>query len=329
MQERTEQRPGRNYRLVDRLNGPHRLDGPAERATLLQGLFSDPAAIAPKYLYDAMGCALFNAICLLPEYYPPRAERAIFVEHRDSIVDAVGRGGQFVDLGAGDCAKAAYWFSALRPRRYIAVDIATAAMEPALARLATEFPHIEFSGVITDFSRSLQLAQDLDDDRVTFFYPGSSIGNFSPNDAVELLATIHKLCARGGGLLIGVDLEKDPARLHAAYDDALGVTAAFNRNILNHVNALIGSDFDPAAFTHVARYDIQKHRIEMHLESSLVQHVHIGNRTREFEKGERIHTENSYKYSPASFEALLRRAGFSQIRLWQDALRGFAVFYAA
>jgi dimethylhistidine N-methyltransferase len=318
----------RGYRLVNRMIGTLRPKARTEWATLVEGLFAQPAAIPPKYFYDALGCALFEAICELPEYYLTRTERAIFMAHRDTIAAVVGRNRQFVDLGAGNCAKGEFWLSALKPRRFIAVDIAAAAIEPALGRLAAKYPEVEFSGVITDFSHTLDLDGELDPGAVTFFYPGSSIGNFGPGEAVELLVQVRKLCANRGGLLIGVDAPKEPARLAAAYDDALGVTAAFNRNVLIHVNALLGTDFDPSAFAHVAFYNAAASRVEMHLEARRTQCVAIAGRERVFAAGERIHTENSYKYSPDEFAALLRRAGFADVVMWQDEAGDFAVYYA-
>lgn len=318
----------RGYRLINRMIGPLRPHAQTEWAALVEGLFAQPAVIPPKYFYDALGCALFDAICELPEYYLTRTERRIFAAHRETIAAVVGQNRQFVDLGAGNCAKGEFWIAALKPRRFIAVDIAAAAVEPALARLALAHPDVEFTGVITDFSRTLDLAADLDTGAATFFYPGSSIGNFNPDEALGLLAQVRDLCFRRGGLLIGVDAPKDGARLAAAYDDALGVTAAFNRNVLNHVNALLGSDFDPAAFAHVAFYNAGAGRVEMHLEARSVQRVTIAGRERVFAAGERIHTENSYKYSPEEFAALLRRAGFSDIAVWQDEAGDFAVYYA-
>jgi dimethylhistidine N-methyltransferase len=318
----------RGYRLINRMTGPLRLQARTERAALVDGLFAEAAAIPPKYFYDPLGCALFDAICELPEYYLTRTERGIYAAHRDVIAARAGQNRQFVDLGAGNCAKGESWIAALKPRRFIAVDIAAAAVEPALARLALAHPEVEFSGVITDFSRTLDLAADLDHGAATFFYPGSSIGNFTPDEALSLLAQVRDLCFRRGGLLIGVDTPKDAARLAAAYDDALGVTAAFNRNVLNHVNTLLGSDFDPAAFAHVAFYNTGASRVEMHLEATRAQRVSIAGRERVFTAGERIHTENSYKYTPQEFAALLRRAGFSEIDVWQDAAGDFAVYYA-
>jgi dimethylhistidine N-methyltransferase len=300
-----------------------------EHAALVDGLFAYPATISPKYFYDDIGCTLFEAICSLPEYYPTRTERAILTTHRDAIVQAVGTGGQFVDLGAGDCAKAALLLPALHARRYVAVDIAAAAIEPALSRLTPAFPRVELMGVVTDFSRRFDLAGAIEAGPVTFFYPGSSIGNFTPDEARNLLRRIRDLCGPNSGLLIGVDTKKDKARLDAAYNDALGVTAAFNLNVLNHVNRIADGNFSPSAFAHVAFYEPIKGRVEMHLESRTVQRVRIGSRERLFAAGERIHTENSYKYSPAEFANLLRSAGFAHHRLWQDEARDFAVFYAS
>jgi dimethylhistidine N-methyltransferase len=315
-----------DYRFFDRL----RPDAAAERRAIIAGLLADAPAIAPKHFYDPIGCALFSAICELPEYYPTRTERAIFADHREEIAGAIGAGRQFVDLGAGDCSKAEAWLPHLAPRRYIAVDIAGDALGRALARMAPEFPDLEVTGIVADFTRGLDLRADLGSAPTAFFYPGSSIGNFAPDDARRFLADIcrHCVAAEGSGLLIGADTKKARGRLEAAYDDGLGVTAAFNRNILRHVNAIIGSDFDPAAFEHVAFYDEHKGRIEMHLSTRADQKVRIDGRTRTFATGDLIHTEYSYKYAPAEFTALLREAGFDRVRCWQDHAGDFAVYWA-
>jgi dimethylhistidine N-methyltransferase len=310
--------------LLDRLD----LDLPEERAAMLAGLFATPATIAPKYFYDAQGCALFEAICALPEYYPTRTERAILTARREEIARVAGRRKQLVDLGAGDCAKAALLLPALAPRRYVAVDIAAEAIGPALARLTPRFPETELIGLVTDFSQRLDLDDAIDAGAVTFFYPGSSIGNFARDDALAFLRRVRGQCRLGSGLLIGVDTKKDPTRLQAAYDDALGVTAAFNRNILRHLNDIAGCDFDASAFDHVAFYNEALGRIEMHLEARTAQRVRTPGGHRDFAAGERIHTENSYKYAPTEFQALLRRAGFLDVAQWQDERGDFAVYYA-
>ena len=302
----------------------------AERAILLASLLASPASIAPKYFYDALGSTLFTAICELDEYYPTRTERAIFDANRHAIAAAVGTGVQFVDLGAGDGRKAEEWFGALAPRSYLAVDIAAPMVASTVARMKASYPALRALGVVADFSANLDLFDYLRPMRALFFYPGSSIGNFEPIDARRFLRSVRAHCADrpGSALLIGVDTKKDPRVLEAAYDDALGVTAAFNRNVLRHVNALLGSDFQPRAFAHRALYNAHAGRIEMYLEAMARQQVQLRDRVRQFETGERILTEYSYKYSPSEFNLLLRQAGFAHARWWQDAASTFAVFLA-
>ena len=315
------------YRIVDRLPP----DPGDERARVVSGLLADPATIEPKYFYDELGCALYGAICRLPEYYPTRTEAALFREHRSDIADAIGKGRQFVDLGAGDCCKAEGWLPFVAPARYIAVDIAGAEIENALARMAPDFPEVEMIGVVADFTLGLPLDGILDANPVTFFYPGSSIGNFTPRQAKTFLERIRAECSRraGSGLLIGVDGKKGKNVLDAAYDDALGVTAAFNRNALLNLNTRFGFDFVLESFVHRGFYNEREGRVEMHLESTRDQVVRLGAAQRRFAAGDRIHTENSYKYLPAEFEALLIEAGFGSVRRWESADGGYFVFYAS
>lgn len=313
-------------RLVDRR---HR-DIALERRALVAGLLSTPASIAPKYFYDEAGSALFSLICAQPEYYPTRTEAAIFERYREEIAGCVGTGNQLVDLGAGDCHKAAAWLPFLAPWRYLAVDIAEDALAGALSRLTLAYPEIEIRGVLADFTRGLDLHRDLGDGPATFFYPGSSIGNFTPEEAARFLAAIRRHCTTaGGGLLIGADTKKERARLDAAYDDAAGVTAAFNRNVLTHVNRILATRFTPDAFAHVAFFDQAHSRVEMHLEARVDQTVVIEGIARTFAAGERIHTENSYKYAPDEFVAMLERVGFDTVRCWQDDAGDFAVYHAS
>jgi dimethylhistidine N-methyltransferase len=315
------------YRIVDR-STPANGD---ERARVIEALFETPARIEPKYFYDELGCALYGAICRLPEYYPTRTEAAVFREHRSEIADAIGKGRQFVDLGAGDCCKAQSWLAFVSPARYIAVDIAGPEIERALSRMAPDFPEVEMIGVIADFGAGLPIDDVLDGRGVTFFYPGSSIGNFTPGEALVFLRMVRSHCASrpGSGLLIGVDGKKAKPVLDAAYDDALGVTAAFNRNALLHLNTRYGFDFDLEGFAHRGFYHEAESRIEMHLESRRAQTVHLGGRSRDFAPGERIHTENSYKYHAEDFSRLLREAGFATVRQWSSADAGYFVFYAS
>lgn len=312
--------------MVDRRDFDPRM----ERNEVLAGLLGEPAVIAPKYFYDELGCALYAAICRLPEYYLTRTEAALFHSRRSEIASLIGKGRQMVDLGAGDCGKAREWLTTLSPSRYAAVDFAVAEIEGALSRLAPDFPGLELVGVAADFTRLLDLDGILDRSPALFFYPGSSIGNFAPDEAGVFLAHIHRhFAARpGSSLLIGVDGKKAKAVLDAAYDDALGVTAAFNRNVLRHLNRRFGFDFEPAGYSHVAFYNEAKGRVEMHLQSVRDQVVRIDGHERLFRQGERIHTESSWKYSPAEFEALLAGAGFTTVRRWAADGVAYSVFLA-
>ncbi len=312
------------YRIVNRLH----VDHDAEIARLIAGLRATPATIEPKYFYDELGCALYAAICQLDEYYPTRTERAIFQRHRQEIAETIGIGGTFVDLGAGDCCKALGWLPFISPARYLAVDISGPSLDVALANMAPEFPEVEMVGLVTDFSRSLDIPAELLTGRVTMFYPGSSIGNFAPDDAARFLAEMRGY-TRGGGLLIGVDAKKDKRRLDAAYADALGVTAAFNLNALRHINRIVGANFVESAWRHIGNYNEAVGRIEMHLQAITEQQVVLDGSPRTFAAGEKIHSENSYKYSREEFEAMLRRAGFTRISMWTDDVHAFWVFHAA
>jgi L-histidine N-alpha-methyltransferase len=293
------------------------------------GLCRQPASLSPKFLYDRLGSRLFDAITELAEYYPTRTEAAIFANETAVIAAAIGPGATLVDLGAGNCAKAAALLPALQAARYVAVDISADYLRDALDTLQAAQPRLSITGVGMDFSASPRLPAGVlrPDDRPWFFYPGSSIGNFTPEEALGFLRTLHAQ-AEGGGLLIGVDLVKDPAVLAAAYDDELGVTAAFNLNLLRHVNHVLGCDFRPRDWKHVAFFAPPQSRIEMHLEARQAVTVTWPGGERRFAAGERLHTENSYKYTVAGFEALLRDAGFQRPRCFTDARGWFALFLA-
>lgn len=297
------------------------------RAELAAGLLAPRAKIAPKYFYDELGSHLFAAITALAEYTPTRTEAEIFARHRAEIAAAVGTQSTFIDLGCGNCEKAAAWFDALQPRQYVAVDISVDFLRGALDCLQREYPAIELLGVGTDFTRGLALPGEVHQQRRLFFYPGSSIGNFAPDEAIVFLRRLHACGGEDAQLLIGVDLIKDEAVLNAAYDDALGVTAAFNRNVLRHVGRLLGADFDVAQWKHVAFYAAREARIEMHLEALADVTVRWPGAERRFARGERIHTENSYKYRPETFAELLRAAGWNPRHVWLDDRAWFALFH--
>lgn len=298
------------------------------RAELSAGLLSESAFALPKYFYDALGSRLFAAICELPEYYLARTEAAIFEKHMSEIAETIGAGGTLIDLGAGNCAKAARLFPALRPAHYVPVDISVDFLRDAVRDLQQRFPHIRMTGVGMDFSSELALPESVRENRRLFFYPGSSIGNFAPEEAAAFFRRLRAACGSDGGLLIGVDLVKAPEILDRAYNDALGVTASFNLNLLLHMNRLLGANFDIGEWKHVSFFNTARGRIEMYLEARHAVAVSWGDGERTFRKGERIHTENSYKYTRDSFVGLLQQAGFSMTRTWSDADNWFLVGHA-
>ena len=313
----------------------YREDHAAIRTELIHGLTTNAspngAFTSPKYLYDALGSKLFEAITEVPEYYPTRTEARIFAQYGAAIASHIPRGAQLIDLGAGNCNKAASLFDWLAPSRYIAVDISVDFLRGAMACLQRQYPDLDMFGVGMDFSGSLDLPREVlaEDAATVLFYPGSSIGNFTPDEALVFLRQARTACTANGGILIGVDLVKGKAELEAAYDDALGVTAAFNRNLLLHINRLTGTDFNIRDWAHVALYNEQLSRIEMHLEAKrdVAFHWEEGSHqgSRHFAKGERIHTENSYKWTVQGFSDLLMQAGFQKPTVWTDDAARFAV----
>ena len=292
------------------------------------GLRAATAKVSPKFLYDALGSKLFEAICELPEYYPTRTEAGIFARHGAEIARAIGPGSTLIDLGAGNCAKAAGLFPLLHPAQYVAVDISYDFLRESIERLQQRFPHIEMTGLGLDFSSTLTLPGHVSPEKRLFFYPGSSIGNFTPDEARAFLRRARAQCERDGGLLIGVDLIKDGAILDAAYDDELGVTAAFNLNMLRHLNRLAGADFDVLQWEHQAFFNADESRVEMHLEACEDLTVSWQGGSRRFARGERIHTENSYKYRQSAVAGLLEQSGFHATHVWTDPDGWFAVIHA-
>ncbi|SDS86527.1 dimethylhistidine N-methyltransferase [Halopseudomonas xinjiangensis] len=307
-------------------------DPSAEKAQLLSGLLSPQARIDPKYFYDDLGCELFTRICELDEYYPTRTEAGIFEDCRDEISTALPSAAQWVDLGCGDCAKSARWLDHVAPTRLVGVDIAGDFLQSSLTGVAARYPRIDCVGVVSDFTQSMDiqgLLAEKPESPPVFFYPGSSIGNFDRPHALRFLRSIRQHCGADGRLLIGVDLVKDRDILEAAYDDAQGVTAAFNLHVLEVVNRELGADFDPDRFRHRALFDSEQQRIEMQLVARREQAVHFtGEATRHFAEGEHVLTEYSHKYTIDGFGNMLREAGFGRYQVWTDANQWFGVFLA-
>ena len=300
---------------------------------LLQGLSAPQAYTSPKYLYDALGSRLFEAITELPEYDLTRTEALLMRLHSADMAQHLPAGACWVDLGAGNCEKAGRLLGPMQAARYVAVDISVDFVRQALDSLQRQHPSLRMAGLGTDFSGGLDLPDALALDPAqprVLFYPGSSIGNFTPEQALGFLQSLHRACGQvaQSGLLIGVDLLKDPAELEAAYDDALGVTAAFDLNLLLHINRLVGSDFAVRDWRHLSRFNAAQSRVEMHLQARHAVTVEWPGGQRLFAAGETIHTENACKWTVAGFEALLLSAGFASTRAWTDPAQRFAVLWA-
>ena len=291
------------------------------------GLLAKNASISPKFLYDPLGSHLFTAITLLPEYYPTNTEKSIFAEFLDPITNAIGSGGTLIDLGAGNCQKAESFFNFLQPSNYRAIDFSVEYLEDALEKLKGKYPNIQMQCLGMDFSKQLIIPNSIAKEKRTFFYPGSSIGNFLSGEALELLRQV-KSQAYDGGLLMGVDLMKEDSILIAAYDDPLKVTAAFNLNILRSINSHLGSDFRVEQFRHKVKINRLENRVELYLEALEDLTVSWPRNSRTFQKGELIHTENSHKYTVESIQLLLSKAGFKSTQIWTDPKDYFAVIYA-
>ena len=301
---------------------------PSVLQELTIGLQAKPAHIVPKFFYDELGSKLFEAITLLDEYYPTRTEAHIMSRYIHEISAAVGNCDAFVDLGAGNCAKASTLFESLQPKQYWALDISKTFLDAAIANLQKQFPNIAMVAQACDLSQAIQLP-DIADQKKIFFYPGSSIGNFDPKEAHLFLQGIAQLLNGSGGLLIGVDLVKNRDVLHRAYNDSLGITAAFNCNVLLHINRLIGTNFCLEDWEHDAFFNEQASRIEMHLRAKRDLKVCWHDHLAPFSKGETIHTENSYKYTQTGFQDLLKKAGFQKVVSWTDQNQHFMVCFAS
>lgn len=295
---------------------------------LTKSLLERQARISPKYLYNNLGSKIFEAICELPEYYPTRTESLIIENFHAEIARTVARNPTLIDLGAGNCKKASRLFPILSPKQYVPVDISGEFLKDAVDSLRLKFPDIPMQPLEVDFSQSISFPPTVAEKRRLFFYPGSSIGNFSPVEAVQFLRQIHNSCGTDGGLLIGVDLIKAQNVLEDAYNDNLGITAAFNLNILLHLNTLIGSNFDLSDWQHLSFFNEKQNRIEIHLKARRAVVVNWHGGKREFEHGETIHTENSYKYTKDGFLELLRTAGFQRFDCWMDPNDWFMVCHA-
>ena len=305
------------------------VDTPSEFGRELHAGLSRPVrSISPKFFYDVAGSQWFDRICDLPEYYPTRTELQILTENVGEIARLVGAHAEGVEFGAGSLTKVRLLLDALEaPRRYLPIDISGEHLEAAAERLRADYPGLAVQPIVADYTMPLVLSAPGDDagGRMGFF-PGSTLGNFSPPEALSFLQSAARLL-RGGGLLLGVDLVKDPALLHAAYNDSQGVTAAFNLNLLRRANAELDTDFDLDGFAHAAFYNAPLQRIEMHLVSRRAQTVTLRGERFAFAEGETIHTENSHKFTVDGLREIAVKAGFTPAAVWTDPDRLFSVHW--
>ncbi|MFT7723481.1 MAG: L-histidine N(alpha)-methyltransferase [Roseateles sp.] len=297
-------------------------------ADLHAALGRSPKAISPKYFYDEAGSRLFERICELPEYYPTRTELALLRAHAAGMAARFGGRVQLVEYGAGALRKVRLLLDALPCDgvQFVPVDISGPHLLAACDALAGDYPDLALQPLVADFTRPHTLPPCAPGARRVGFFPGSSIGNFTPAEADAFL----RLAAgelRGGGLLIGIDLVKDPGLLHAAYNDAAGVTAAFNLNLLERARRELGAEFPAGGFAHLAFYNPAYRRIEMHLRATRPLELRLGGEVYPFHEGETLHTEHSHKYTVAGFQALAARAGFKPGQVWTDPNRWFAVLW--
>lgn len=297
------------------------------RDEVLNGLSPRPKHIAPKFFYDRRGSALFEEICRLPEYYLARVETGILKACSREIADLTGRGSVLIELGSGASHKVRYLLNALRPEAYFAVDISREFLLQSARKLARDYSWLEVHSVCADLCQPLALSYLPAGNPRLGFYPGSSIGNFEPEEARVFLQGLRPLLGSDGALLIGVDLKKDATILDAAYNDATGVTAAFNLNLLDRMRRELSAQIDIGEFTHHAYFNEDAGRVEMRLVSCKPQHIRVNSVFFSFEAGESIHTENSYKYTVDEFQTLARAAGYAVERTWTDADDMFSVHY--
>ena len=290
-------------------------------ADVIAGLGAKPKHLPPKYFYDLTGSSLFDRITALPEYYPTRSELGLLDKYAPEIASLFPPASALVEFGSGSSRKARILLRAAASiEAYVPVDISGDFLREDAARLRRDFPHLSIIPVVADFTAMSGLPAEIAAMPRAGFFPGSTIGNFEPHEACAFLRRAAGILGPGSVLIVGIDLEKAPDILYRAYNDAEGVTAKFNLNLLVRINRELGGNFDLGAFEHHAFYNAERHRIEMHLGSTKRQKVRIGEATIEFRAGETIHTENSYKYSVESFQALALGSGWSPLKVWTDGL---------
>src|SRR5271170_5490068 len=292
---------------------------------VIDDLAQHPKRLSPKYFYDAAGSELFEQITRLPEYYPTRTELTILRDRGQEISATIPKGAALVEFGAGATTKVRLLLNECAFGAYVPVDISGDFLKAQADALRKDFPALDVHPVTADFTTPFALPDAIGAMAKVGFFPGSTLGNFEPHEACAFLRSAREILGQGARMVIGVDLEKDERVLYDAYNDAAGVTARFNLNVLCRINRELGCDFDLNAFTHRAIYNRDRHRIEMHLISNKVQTVNVLGRNFSFRPGETIHTESSYKYSLDRFTALAHGSGWTALKSWTDAASMFSV----
>jgi len=298
-----------------------------KRTEILSGLQKKQKSIDPKYFYDIRGSVLFEQITGLPEYYPTRTERQILKRDAKAMAECCGQDCVLIEPGSGSSKKVRLLLDTLNPAAYVPLDISVDFLKQSAIQLAEEYPWLHIHAVCTDFANQEQEPEGLPAGKRVIFYPGSTLGNMKPADASDFLKNLGRWLGRDGGVLIGIDRHKSTRVLEQAYNDKQGITALFNLNILSNINRLIDANFDLSGFDHLAFYNREKYRIEMHLVSKLDQVVGLGDTSISFARGEAIHTENSYKYTEESFQEIVQNAGFDIRSSWSDEQQLFGVYY--
>ena len=303
-------------------------EGEDFRAAVLAGLAQPQKQVPAKFFYDARGSQLFDRICELEAYYPTRTEIGLLRRHAGKIAEAAGAEATLVEFGSGSSRKVRILLDALQaPAAYVPIDISRAHLMAAAQALAEDYLGLPVLAVCADYTRDFDLPEEVPDGVPLGFFPGSTLGNFAPVEAAGFLKRIAGLVGPGGGLLIGIDLQKDEAILHAAYNDPEGVTAAFNLNLLERMRRELDAELDPEGFRHEAHYNRARGCIEMHLVSRRRQRIFIGDRGFDLEQGETIHTEDSRKYTLDGFRAQAQAAGWRPLEAWVDDRRLFSLHY--
>jgi dimethylhistidine N-methyltransferase len=296
---------------------------------VVTGLSKSDKSIPPKFFYDQRGSELFDRICEQPEYYLPTVERRMLSNLAEEITALTGKGWVVIEPGAGSASKVRLLLNTLRPSAFVPMDISFDYLKLSAMNLAQAYPWLPIHATCVDFTHSLPIPSEVPKGPRLLFFPGSSLGNFNPSEAGKFLRLVHNTVGVGGMMLIGVDTKKSERVLNAAYNDTAGLTADFNLNLLQRMQQELNAEIDPDVFEHLAFYNDEKGRIEMHLVSTQQQALSLNGHRFEFKKGETLHTENSYKYSPSEFIDLVSENGFTEVRHWVDDGGLFAIYLVA